>query len=80
MRCWAHSFPTGVRCYPTTVNASYGRRMATCVTSWELSQSPSASSSAVMVPKVRTNRRIVPSGLVSSTQATTVLYVIPNRS
>ena len=29
VRRWAHSLPTGVRCYPTIVNASYGRHIAT---------------------------------------------------
>jgi hypothetical protein len=50
------------------------RSMATCVTAWYSSQSPSASRAAVLVPKVRTNRWLLPSGSVSSTHATTIVF------
>src|SRR5262249_12551568 len=48
--------------------------IATCSTRCRLSQSLSASRSAVMAPKLCTSRCTVPSGSLSSTQATTVLW------
>src|SRR5262249_23261304 len=45
-------------------------------TACKSNQSPSANKSAVMVPKVRTNRWSEPSGSVSTTQATTVFLWI----
>src|SRR5262249_14742699 len=76
-RCWALTRMSGC---PSSSTLNTGRQstpvlsMATWVTPWNLSQSPSANNSAVLVPKVRTNRCCVPSGSLSRTRAPAVFW------
>src|SRR5262249_3699080 len=71
---------TSRRVCPSSSPVQMGRQrtpvlsLATCVTAWNSSQSPSANTSAVIVPKGRPKRWTVPSGSVNNTPATTVFW------